>query len=93
MEQLNNDYSHMEPAVLVEEGQRWLNRLIALHDGRLSLEQHREVLSPAEEVIRSGTTPDGIVRRPMRGQKRTSVAELSLRSKAILRPRRTPDTG
>jgi hypothetical protein len=52
IEQLNNDYSHMEPAVLVEEGQRWLNRLIALHDGRLSLEQHREVLSLAGQVAR-----------------------------------------
>lgn len=52
VEQLNNDYSHMEPAVLVEEGQRWLNRLIALHDGRLSLEQHREVLSLAGQVAR-----------------------------------------
>jgi tetratricopeptide (TPR) repeat protein len=52
IEQLNNDYSHMPPAVLVEEGQRWLNRLIALHDGRLSLEQHREVLSLAGQVAR-----------------------------------------
>jgi hypothetical protein len=52
IEQLNNDYSHVEPAVLVEEGQRWLNRPIALHNGRLSLEQHREVLSPAGEVAR-----------------------------------------
>lgn len=52
VEQLNNDYSHVEPAVLVEEGRRWLNRLIALHDGRLSLEQHREVLSLAGQVAR-----------------------------------------
>ncbi|MGI5238750.1 hypothetical protein [Dactylosporangium sp. CA-139066] len=42
----------MSPAVLVEEGQKWLNRLISLRDGRLTLDQHREVLSLAWQVAR-----------------------------------------
>ncbi|MET7426212.1 XRE family transcriptional regulator [Dactylosporangium sp. NPDC005555] len=52
VERLNTDYSHVSPVVLVEEGQRWLRRLISLREGRLSLAQHREVLSLAGQVAR-----------------------------------------
>jgi hypothetical protein len=52
VERLNCDYSHLPPESLLIEGRAWLQRLNSLREGRLTLSQHREVLSLAGEVAR-----------------------------------------
>ncbi|HET8659379.1 MAG TPA: XRE family transcriptional regulator [Micromonosporaceae bacterium] len=52
VERLNCEYSHTAPDSLLVEGRAWLQRLNSLRDGRLTLSQHREVLSLAGEVAR-----------------------------------------
>lgn len=49
-ERLSCDYSHVPSEVLLVEGREWLRRLTALRNGRLTLAQHREVLSLAGRV-------------------------------------------
>lgn len=46
-DRLCSDYPHMPSAQLRTEGQEWLERAISLLDHRLTLAQHREVLSIA----------------------------------------------
>ncbi|WP_320068350.1 XRE family transcriptional regulator [Micromonospora sp. RTGN7] len=49
-ERLSCDYSHVQSEVLLVEGREWLRRITALRDSRLTLTQHREVLSLAGQV-------------------------------------------
>ncbi|NJC82537.1 XRE family transcriptional regulator [Planosporangium mesophilum] len=49
-ERLSCEYSYVPSEQLIEEGRDWLRRIIALLARRLTLEQHREVLSIAGQV-------------------------------------------
>jgi tetratricopeptide (TPR) repeat protein len=49
-DRLCSEYPYMAPDQLQVEGQAWLNRITALLDGRLTLAQHREVLTLAGTV-------------------------------------------
>lgn len=52
VERLNNEYESAPSERLLTEGRAWLRRLSTLHDSRLTLAQHREVLSLAGEIAR-----------------------------------------
>jgi tetratricopeptide (TPR) repeat protein len=52
VERLNCEYARLPSEILVTEGREWLQRLTSLRNGRLTLAQHREVLSLAGEVAR-----------------------------------------
>jgi hypothetical protein len=47
VDRLCSEYPHMSASALKSEGQDWLRRITRLLDGRLTLDQHREVLSLA----------------------------------------------
>lgn len=47
VDRLCSEYPHMSSAALRTEGQEWLGRITRLLDGRLTLSQHREVLTLA----------------------------------------------
>jgi tetratricopeptide (TPR) repeat protein len=49
-ERLSCEYSHVPSGELLVEGREWLRRLVLLRDGRLTLAQHRKVLSLAGRV-------------------------------------------
>lgn len=52
VDRLNCAYEHALSEALLAEGRAWLQRLDALRGGRLTLAQHREILSLAGELAR-----------------------------------------